>query len=527
MTTCLSGIPDNDGVFMTTSEPLASLPDIVADLSRELPRQARFQRLLEALENSFPCDATALLQLENGVLVPRAVRGLSLDTMGRRFSLDDHPRFREIAHSRGLGRFPADSSLPDPYDGLVDTPDHHLYVHDCMGAPLHVDGRTWGILTLDAMQAESFDEIDRSLLETFVSVAAASIRAAELIGTLESDLHRHQLVQRSWLADSNGYEMIGESASMNRLRHEAETVGNSELPVLVLGETGTGKELVARLIHLSSPRADQPMVQVNCAALPENLAESELFGHVSGAFSGADRPRAGKFELAHGGTLLLDEVGELPLVIQAKLLRALQSGEIQRVGSDEHHHASVRVIAATNRDLEHEVQKGRFRADLYHRLSVYPIKVPPLRDRGNDIILLAGHFLQNCERKFGLRGLRLSREANQWMKSYQWPGNVRELENAISRATIKAIAEGHARNRIIELNLRHLGADPISPAPAPAVSKTTTPPQSTLHDAVEQFKRDLISARLQAHDNNLSQTAQSLGLDRSNFHRMLKKMGLR
>ena len=512
---------------MTTADSLASLPDIVADLSRELPRQARFQRLLEALANSFPCDATALLQLDNGVLVPRAVRGLSLDTMGRRFDLDDHPRFRQIAHSRGLVRFPADSTLPDPYDGLVDTPDHHLYVHDCMGAPLHVDGRTWGILTLDAMEAKSFDEIDRSLLETFVSVAAASIRAAELIGNLESDLHRHQLVQRSWLADSNGHELIGTSANMNRLRHEAETVGNSELPVLVQGETGTGKELVARLIHLSSPRADQPLVQVNCAALPENLAESELFGHVSGAFSGAERARAGKFELAHGGTLLLDEIGELPLTIQATLLRALHSGEIQRVGSDEHHHANVRIIAATNRNLEQEINEGRFRADLYHRLSVYPITVPPLRERGNDIILLAGHFLQNCERKFGLRGLRLSRDATHWLTSYTWPGNVRELENAISRATIKAITEGQVHNRIIELNPRHLGADPIIPQTTSPVSETSLQPEVTLNEAVDQFKRDLIRSRLKRHDNNLSQTARSLGLDKSNFHRMLKNMGLR
>jgi len=517
---------------MTTIDSLASLPDIVADLSRELPREARFQRLLEALTNSFPCDATALLQLENGVLIPRAVRGLSLDTLGRRFELEEHPRFREIAHSRGLVRFPADSALPDPYDGLVDTPDHHLYVHDCMGAPLHVDGRTWGILTLDALQAQSFDEIDRNLLETFVSVAAASIRAAELIGTLESDLHRHQLVQRSWLAESNGHELIGESASINRLRHEAETVGNSELPVLVQGETGTGKELVARLIHLSSARADEPMVQVNCAALPENLAESELFGHVSGAFSGAERARAGKFELAHGGTLLLDEIGELPLTIQAKLLRALQSGEIQRIGSDELHHANVRIIAATNRNLELEVQDGRFRADLYHRLSVYPVTVPALRERGNDIILLAGHFLQSCERKFGVRGLRLSREATRWLKNYEWPGNVRELENAVSRATIKAIAEGHSRNQIIELNPRHLGADPIvstlnGPPSEQVQPPETSLPETTLNEAMEQFKRDLIKARLQIYHGNLSQTAQSLGVDKSNFHRMLKKMGLK
>ena len=513
---------------MTTSGPLASLSGIVADLSRELPPKARFQRLLEALMNSFPCDATALLQLEGEVLVPRAVKGLSPDTMGRRFELAQQPRLQEIAHSRGLVRFPADSPLPDPYDGLVDTPTHHLYVHDCMGAPLQVDGRIWGVLTLDALQGKTFEGIDMNLLETFVSVAAATIRAAELITTLETDLQRHQLVQQSWLTEHGSAELIGESECMQRLILEAKVVGSSDLPVLIQGETGVGKELVAHLIHLNSPRSTHPMVHVNCAALPESLAESELFGHVSGAFSGASTNRAGKFELAHGGTLLLDEVGELPPSIQAKLLRALQSGEIQRVGSDALHHADVRIIAATNRDLESEVEAGRFRADLYHRLSVYPIRVPPLRNRGNDIPLLAGRFLQNCERKFGLRGLRLNSEARRWLKTYDWPGNVRELENAISRAVVKALSEGYPRNRLIELNPTHLGADPIrNLAQTHTDEAGEAQPQLSLAAAVEQFKRDLIQARLQQHDNNLSSAAASLGVDKSNLHRQVKKLGLR
>ncbi|MDT8429674.1 MAG: nitric oxide reductase transcriptional regulator NorR [Pseudomonadales bacterium] len=513
---------------MTTSGPLASLSDIVADLSRELPPKARFQRLLEALMNSFPCDATALLQLDGEVLVPRAAKGLSPDTMGRRFELTQQPRLQEIVHSRGLVRFPADSPLPDPYDGLVDTPNHHLYVHDCMGAPLQVDGRTWGVLTLDALEEKRFDDIDMNLLETFVSVAAASIRAAELITTLESNLERHQLVQQSWLTEHGQAELTGESECMQRLILEAKVVGNSELPVLIQGETGVGKELVAHLIHMNSPRATQPMVHVNCAALPESIAESELFGHVSGAFSGANKDRAGKFELAHSGTLFLDEVGELPLSIQAKLLRALQSGEIQRVGSDALHHADVRIIAATNRELDKEVKAGRFRADLYHRLSVYPVQVPPLRNRGSDIPLLAGHFLQNCERKFGLRGLRLNSEANRWLKTYTWPGNVRELENAISRAVVKALSEGYPRNRIIELSPAHLGADPIrSQIYAGTQDAAEAHPQLSLAAAVEQFKRDLIQARLQQHDNNLSSTAVSLGMDKSNLHRQVRKLGLR
>src|SRR5690606_39416954 len=176
-----------------------------------------------------------------------------------------------------------------------------------------------------------------------------------------SDLVRHQLVQQSWLAPTPESELLGDSPQMRRLRHEAEVVGKAGLPVLVQGETGTGKELLARYIHLHSARANQPLVQINCAALPESIAESELFGHVAGAFTGATKDRAGRFQLAHQGTLLLDEIGELPLGLQAKLLRALQSGEIQRVGSDRTHHVDVRVIAATNRDLAAEVSAQRFR----------------------------------------------------------------------------------------------------------------------------------------------------------------------
>src|SRR5690606_23463580 len=179
---------------MQQTETLSTLSHIVADLSRDLPSKARYQRLLEALMASFPCDASAILQLDadNETLIPRAMKGLSPDTLGRRFKVSEQPRLEEILLSRGIVRFPSDSPLPDPYDGLVDTPDHHLHVHDCMGAPLHVDGRTWGVVTLDALKSESFDKVDMKLLETFVSVTAASIRAAELINALESDLERHQ-----------------------------------------------------------------------------------------------------------------------------------------------------------------------------------------------------------------------------------------------------------------------------------------------------------------------------------------------
>lgn len=513
---------------MASTEALSALSHIVADLSRELPPKARYHRLLEALMNSFAYDASAILQLDGDTLIPRAVKGLNPDVMGRRFKISEHPRLEEIVQSRGIVRFPPDSPLPDPYDGHIDTPDHHLFIHECMGAPLHVDGRTWGVITMDALVAKTFSDVDLKLLETFVSVAAASIRAAELIVALSTDLERHQLVQQSWLADPSESELIGDSDVMQRLHHEAEVVGRSGLPVLIQGETGVGKELVARFIHFHSSRSQKPMVHINCAALPESIAESELFGHVSGAFSGATKDRAGKFELAHEGTLLLDEVGELSLPIQAKLLRVLQDGDVQRVGSDQAHRVDVRVIAVTNRNLEEEVKNHRFRADLYHRLSVYPITVPSLRVRGNDVALLAGYFIQKCERKFALRGLRLSKSAASWLTQYSWPGNVRELEHSISRAAVRVMGESSSRTRIHELTLGHLGADTYVTTPTKEQrSGAPVDPEISLTEAVDNFKRDLVLSRLHHYQDNLSSTATSLGLDKGNFHRLVKRLGIR
>jgi len=515
---------------LTSTSALAPLSDIVADLSRDLPPEARLQRLLEALMESFPCDAAVLLQLEEDHLVPRAVKGLNHEAMGRRFAVADQPRLQRILHSRGPIRFAADSDLPDPYDGLVDAPGGDIDVHDCLGAPLHLDGEVWGVLTLDAMAVGAFASLDQQLFETFVSVATASIRAAAVIQSLETELERQQWVSAAGQQGSNALEMVGSSPPMEKLYRETHVVARADVSVLIQGETGVGKELVARLIHRQSLRAHQPMIQVNCAALPESLAESELFGHERGAFSGADQARAGKFELADGGSLLLDEVGELPLAIQAKLLRVLQSGEIQRVGSDRAHHCDVRIIAATNRNLEEEVANGNFRADLYHRLNVYPLTVPPLRQRREDIPLLAGHFMQQCERRLGLRRVRLTPAARRWMQDYHWPGNVRELDHAITRGVVKRLSEHGGRPRIVELAPRHLGADPPAHAPEPPATQpapVAVESDLSLAEAVDQFKREFILHRLARHDDNLSATARSLGIDRGNFHRQLKRLGLR
>ena len=305
------------------------------------------------------------------------------------------------------------------------------------------------------------------------------------------------------------------------------------LPVLLLGETGVGKELFARQLHLLSQRSDKALIYVNCAALPESLAESELFGHVKGAFSGATGDRAGRFEAAHGGTLFLDEVGELPLSIQAKLLRVLQNGEIQRLGSDKYRKVDVRLITATNRNLRQQVGNETFRADLYHRLSVYPLLIPPLRERDEDISILAGYFLELNRTRLGLRALRLSPESELAIQQYQWPGNVRELEHAISRAAIKLLSHGVEKTDIATIEPQMLDLDVQLPLSNAATINETdvvnalTTRHISMKEAVNYTQRKMITAALSRHNNRWSKAAKDLQLDASNLHKMADRLGMK
>ncbi|MCI0410878.1 MAG: sigma 54-interacting transcriptional regulator, partial [Acidobacteria bacterium] len=237
-------------------------------------------------------------------------------------------------------------------------------------------------------------------------------------------------------AQHNFGKILGRSGAMKRIFQDAESVARTDSTVLITGETGTGKELIARALHHASDRQDKVMVKVNCAALPSGLIESELFGHEKGAFTGAISRKIGRFELAHRGTIFLDEIGDLSLELQTKLLRVLQDGEFERLGSSQTLRVDVRVIAATNQDLEKAIEAGRFRADLFYRLNVFPIPVPPLRKRKEDIQLLAEHFVARYSRKLGKKIERIPRTAMDALLSYSWPGNIRELENVIERAMI-------------------------------------------------------------------------------------------
>ena len=505
---------------------------LLADLVVALPPAVRLQRLTRMLREHFHCGAVAVLRLQEDCLWPVAVDGLVHDALGRRFRLAEHPRLATIIARREATRFEPNSPLPDPYDGLltelVGTP---LLVHDCMGISLYIEGELWGVLTLDALHAGTFDDASCQHLRRHALLIEAAIRVTRLEEEVQSlrltRLTSDNIVGAASVSDD---EIIGRSPDLHRLLHELDIVADSELPVLLLGETGVGKELFAHRLHRRSPRHQQPLVHVNCAALPESLAESELFGHRKGAFSGANSERAGRFEAADGGTLFLDEVGELPLSVQAKLLRALQNGEIQRLGEDQPRRVNVRIIAATNRDLRQSVKEGAFRADLYHRLSVYPVPIPPLRERGYDILLLAGRFLELNRARLGLRSLRLSAESESKLLHYQWPGNVRELEHVISRAALKAISRGAQRTDIVTLESALLDLD--EPSMSHAVSAVTPQIENSggtvsLRDQVDACQRQAIhQALINSHDN-WAEAARSLGTDASNLHKLARRLGLK
>jgi anaerobic nitric oxide reductase transcription regulator len=512
--------------------PFETLISMAIDSTAALAASDRYRRLLETLGNVIPYDAAALLRLEGDAMVPVATRGLSLDTMGRRFLLRDHPRLDIICKSDGPIHFPESTHLPDPFDGLVSglaAPAGRI--HTCLGCPLRVDGTLLGALTADAFDPEAFKDLDQDFLVAVSALAGAQMRTADLLATLERAAERQGLIANDLMRDiqmRQGVQLIGSSPVMVHLRREIDLVAQTDITVLVLGETGVGKELVVRAIHEASAHRHAPLFYLNCAALPETLADSELFGHVRGAFTGANRDRAGKFEVADGATLFLDEIGELPLAVQPKLLRAIQENEIQRVGSNETLKVNVRLLAATNRKLEEEVRSERFRVDLFHRLNVYPISVPPLRQRHGDIPLLVGHFSEQAQRRLGLGPFRVSAETMGAFEKYHWPGNVRELENVLSRAILKAAAETPLGTPFV-VGTQHIDTDISGPAiPILAAETTAAPPDEmiTMRMAVENFQRHLIRHTVTRNQGNWAAAARQLGMHRSNLHNLAKRLGL-
>src|SRR5712691_11047412 len=360
-----------------------------------------------------------------------------------------------------------------------------------------------------AIKMGAFDFVEKPLsLEKTVLVVRNALRQQRLEAenrALRARVDRH-------------LTMVGESHAMRQLREQVAMAAPTNGRVLIYGENGTGKELVARTIHTLSRRRIGPFVEVNCAAIPEELIESGLFGHVRGACSGAVADRRGKFEGADGGTIFLDEIGDMSLKTQAKVLRVLQEQTMEPVGGTTRIKVDARVLAATNKDLQAEIRSGRFREDLYFRLNVIPIFVPPLRDRQEDIPLLADHFMADFAREYGRRLKQFDPDARSLVQQYPWPGNVRELRNVIERLMIMVREDTISPTDLSFLDPSGLARPPVSPEPAGE--------RRTLHEARDQFERDLILRTLAEQQGNMSRTAEVLGVERSNLYRKMKAFGI-
>ena len=402
-------------------------------------------------------------------------------------------------------------------------------VRSLIVAPLVFGATMGGLLAFAKHDPDRFDEGDADLVAGVaaqVVVALQHQRLAEEQQRLASaEQHRRWLERRverlrGALAEPYGFDsVVGRSRAFREALDQAALVAAQDTTVLLTGESGTGKELVARAIHYASPRAEGPFVAVNCAALPEALAESELFGHERGAFTGADRLKRGRFELAAGGTLFLDEIGDLTPAVQAKLLRVLQERQYERLGGTTSLRADVRLITATNRDLEQQVERGTFREDLYYRLAVFGIHLPALREREEDVLVLAEHFLNTLGERMGRRQPRLSDQARQLLLAHTWPGNIRELQNAIERALIMA------NGRVISPAHLGLGGHGVPAGGLPSGPPVVAGSVPTTQPLAEVEKQAVLDALRRAKGNK-AQAAAELGLSRGALYRRLERFGL-
>ncbi len=481
-------------------------------------------RAIDTLGRLVPFDLATVMELRGEKLRVRVARGelagpkvedhtldLSRFPGIQELLRDDQARaFTEHDHRDGDG---------DAFDGVLDLP----HGHSCMVVPLRAAAGVAGIMTFDRKTCGEYPAPVVELADTFGKFLAMALSYGEqsvMLSRLGAQLkEQNRLLGEKVDGRSRACELMEASHSsvMLKVVQLAKQVAVAETPILITGETGTGKEVLANAVHGWSPRAKRPLVGINCAALPTNLIESELFGHVKGAFSGATKDRMGRFQAANGGTLFLDEIGDLPVDLQAKLLRVLQEGTFEPVGSDRTVRVDVRLVAATNVDLLDAVAEQRFRQDLYYRLAVFPIHLPPLRERGEDIGLIAEGFLESLSRRTGRGPWRLSDSSRRWLMAQPWPGNVRELVNALERATILATGS--------EL---YFGTDA---GPSPTLTPAAAPAAEASDEllTLKEMERLHIQRALERTGGKLygaGGCAELLGINPSTLRSRMQKLGL-
>jgi Nif-specific regulatory protein len=397
-------------------------------------------------------------------------------------------------------------------------------IRSVLGVPLWRGDEILGVLQMDNRESAGvFTSADLdvcAVLGHHASLAVANARLVQRLRSAEEKLKKENAFlktrEESRRVGKAEQEIIGQSTAMRALFDQLTKVVDTRVTVLIEGETGVGKELIAAAVHYRSRRRTQLFVSQNCAAMPENLLESELFGHKKGSFTGAHEDKKGLFEIADGGTLFLDEVTEMPMSLQSKLLRALQEGEIRPIGATQEKRVNVRIVAATNRNVEKEVKEGRFREDLYYRLSVFPIRVPPLRERREDIPLLAESFLKRYSSEVGKPAAGYSQQTMELLQAYDWPGNVRELQNEVQRLVIQIDPGAFVTPELLSPRIRQVEG----------VVDKVRPSKGTLKEMMDQIERWLLIESLREHDNNKTAAAKALGITREGLHKKLRGFGL-
>jgi transcriptional regulator with GAF, ATPase, and Fis domain len=497
--------------------------DLVELASTEEGVSELLRRGLDWLTRITRFDLATLFLLKDERLVAVAARGplANAKVRGHVLELARFPQVRQALETRRARAFTEEDHTGegDPFDGVLDLPPGH----SCMVVPLCAGERRYGVLTLDRAECETYPQTVVDLVEVYGQLLATALQNAEQKAAFER-LHRQdhehaKLLESQLGGDSEGILETSLSPAMRDLARRARQVAETDTPVLLLGETGTGKERLSRAIHRWSARADEPFVTINCAAIPAGLLESELFGHVKGAFTGATKDRAGRFQMASGGTLLLDEVGELPVELQAKLLRALQEKTFEPVGSDRTVRADVRLLAATHVDLQQAIAQRRFREDLYYRLSVFPLRLPPLRERMEDLPQLCAFLLEEQSRRTGRRGMRVTPEGLEHLAAYAWPGNLRELANVLERATILS--------PVAELGSDAFELPARAPAETPRVHAPALKPEAVPTLAAVQREHILrVLTLTQGRIYGAGGAAQLLGLKPSTLQSRMKKLGI-